>query len=86
MLECMRTTLTLDDEVAALLSAAVANNDASLKSVVNDALRRGLLQMAQQPVVNQQFRTRTYNGGGCLFPNLDNTQEILAIVEGESYR
>jgi hypothetical protein len=39
----MRTTLTLDPDVAAMLKKAVAGKgDASFKAVVNDALRKGL--------------------------------------------
>ena len=38
----MRTTLTLDPDVAARLNAEMARSDLALKSVVNDALRRGL--------------------------------------------
>lgn len=38
----MRTTLTLDPDVAARLNAEVARTDRALKAVVNDALRRGL--------------------------------------------
>jgi hypothetical protein len=38
----MRTTLTLDPDVAARLKAEVARSDQALKRVVNEALRRGL--------------------------------------------
>lgn len=38
----MRTTLTLDPDVARLLEEEVHRARKSLKSVVNDALRRGL--------------------------------------------
>lgn len=38
----MRTTLTIDDDVARLLDDAVHRERRSLKWVVNDALRRGL--------------------------------------------
>lgn len=38
----MRTTLTLDPDVATRLSAEAARTDRALKVVVNDALRRGL--------------------------------------------
>jgi hypothetical protein len=38
----MRTTLTLDTDVAARLNAEAARTDRALKAVVNDALRRGL--------------------------------------------
>jgi hypothetical protein len=42
----MRTTLTLDADVAAMLKKAVAKGDVSFKDVVNAALRRGLVQTA----------------------------------------
>jgi len=38
----MRTTLTLDPDVARLLEEEVHRSRKSLKSVVNEALRRGL--------------------------------------------
>jgi len=38
----MRTTLTLEPDVAARLNSEVARTDRALKAVVNDALRRGL--------------------------------------------
>jgi hypothetical protein len=39
----MRTTLTLDDDVAALLKRVLAGRRDGLKAVVNEALRQGLL-------------------------------------------
>ena len=42
----MRTTLTIDDDVARLLDEAVHRERRPLKSVVNDALRRGLRSSA----------------------------------------
>jgi hypothetical protein len=38
----MRTTLTLDDDVAALLKEKASRQDQSLRRAVNDALRAGL--------------------------------------------
>ena len=38
----MKTTLTFDDDVAAALERVRRTRNASLKDVVNDALRRGL--------------------------------------------
>lgn len=38
----MRTTLTIDDEIAERIRKEVALGKRSLKAVVNDALRRGL--------------------------------------------
>jgi hypothetical protein len=41
----MRTTLTLDDDVAAALERLRKTCNASLKDLVNEALRRGLKEM-----------------------------------------
>jgi hypothetical protein len=38
----MRTTLTLDPDVSARLTAEAARSDRPFKAVVNEALRRGL--------------------------------------------
>jgi acyl-CoA reductase-like NAD-dependent aldehyde dehydrogenase len=42
----VRTTLTLDDDVAALLRRILARRKATLKEVVNEALREGLRRMS----------------------------------------
>lgn len=42
----VRTTLTLDPDVARLIEDAVAQQRKPMKQVVNDALRRGLLAPA----------------------------------------
>lgn len=42
MMLAMRTTLTLDDDVARLVDEAVHRDRRSLKAVVNDALRQAL--------------------------------------------
>ena len=47
MSRCMRTTLTLDPDVAALLERVRAARDGTLKDVVNEGMRRGLKQMTQ---------------------------------------
>jgi maltoporin len=42
LMPSMRTTLTLDPDVAARLAAEAARSDRAFKAVVNEALRRGL--------------------------------------------
>jgi len=76
----------LDDDVAALLQKVQKKRDATLKQVVNEALRHGLERMAQPPVPEEPFRTRPVDLGKCYFPNLDNTWEVLAEAEGESHK
>lgn len=41
-MSCMRTTLTLDDDVARLVEDAIHREHRSMKQVVNDALREAL--------------------------------------------
>lgn len=45
----MRTTLSLEPDVADRLKRRMASEKATLKQVVNDALRRGLNLEAQKP-------------------------------------
>lgn len=58
----MRTTLTLDPDVAAMLKKAVARGDATFKDVVNDALRRGLQRETSAP--RERFVRRVWPNGG----------------------
>ncbi len=49
MMPYMRTTLTLDDDVARLVEEAVHREHRPMKQIVNDALRRALaLRVARQ--------------------------------------
>ena len=82
----MRTTLTLDDDVAVALERARKQNDASLKEVVNQALRRGLPELARSPRRRKRFRTKSLSLGKCLVPSLDNISRVLAIAEGETFK
>lgn len=45
---CMRTTLTLDDDVALLIEEAAHRTRRSVKQVVNEALRSALAPSAAQ--------------------------------------
>ncbi len=82
----MRTTLTLDSDIAAELGRLRRARDASLKDLVNDALRRGLREMAGPPRRRKPFRTRSMDLGRCLIGSVDNIAEVLAIAEGEDFR
>ena len=82
----MRTTLTLDKDVAAALERLRKARKASLKAVVNEALREGLGRMASPTRARRVKRTRPVSLGRCLASSIDNTSEVLAIAEGESFR
>jgi hypothetical protein len=81
----MRTTLTLDDDVSVQLERLRRARHASLKEVVNEALRRGLREMTAKPKKRQPFRTRALSLGPFLL-NIDNVAEAIAHAEGEGYK
>lgn len=83
----MRTTLTLDQDVAAALERLRKRGDAKYRDLVNDALRRGLQQMlsAREPTP-PVYRTPVSDAGRCLVGNLDDTAEVLARAEGEDFK
>ncbi|HVU03429.1 MAG TPA: hypothetical protein VHE30_16835 [Polyangiaceae bacterium] len=60
----MRTTLTLDPDVQALLDGEVRRTQKTFKAVVNDALRRGLTRAPGRgrPVVLRVFDSRLRPG------------------------
>ena len=82
----MRTTLTLDPDVAALLERVRHARDATLKEVVNEGLRRGLKLMTQSGPEHIGCRTEAVSLGRCLIGDLDNVTEALAVSEGEAFR
>jgi hypothetical protein len=82
----MRTTLTIDDDVAAALERLRKTRDASLKDLVNDALRRGLKDMTTPPKRGEPFRTKSVNLGKMRVASIDNVADVLAIIEGETFK
>jgi hypothetical protein len=81
----MRTTLTLEEDVAVQLERLRRARDANLKDLVNEALRRGLRDMSAPPKKRQAFRTRAFHMGRPLI-DIDNVAEALARLEGEGFK
>jgi hypothetical protein len=72
----VRTTLTLDDDVAARLrELRTAHPERSFRDLVNEALRTGLDRV--EPSRSAPFRTKGVKVGRCLVPNLDDTGAVL---------
>ncbi len=82
----MRTTLTLDDDVAAQLESVRRARGSTLKAVVNDALREGLTRLANPPRQGRQSFTRPVSLGSPTLPDVDDVAEVLARVEGDAFR
>jgi hypothetical protein len=82
----MRTTLTIDDDVAARLEQTMKKRRTSLKAVVNEALRVGLDVLDKGRPSPKRFRTKGFDLGPSLVGSLDNVEEVLSRVEGEDHR
>jgi hypothetical protein len=83
----MRTTVTLDDDVAVRLDRLQKTRRMSFKTILNEALRAGLdvLQSTKGPR-RPAFQTRPMNLGPSLVGSLDNIEEALSRAEGEAHR
>jgi len=82
----MRTTLTLDEDVAAMLKRVLRRRGGPLKAAVNEALRRGLQALDRPAHEPAPYRVSPWNLGGSLVGSLDNVEEVLSRVEGEEHR
>lgn len=80
----MRTTLTIEPDVAARLDRVVKRRKSSLKRVVNDALREGLDRMESDAKPSEPFVVKP-------FPNMEllvdvtSTGELMAEWELEDF-
>ena len=82
----MRTTLTLDKDVAARLGQASRRRRQPLKQVVNAALRAGLAALEEAEARRRPFHTTPLDLGPSLVGSLDDVAGVLARVEGETHR
>ena len=82
----MRTTLTIDDDVAVQLERLRRARDMGVKELINEALRRGLRDMSTRPKKREPFRTQPIDGVTLLLDNVDNVAEVLAYAEGEAFK
>lgn len=80
----MRTTLSLDEDVARLLDKESRRSGASFKETVNHFLRLGLMAAKRPP--HKRFVVTPRKLG--LPPSLtyDNVEELLDILEGPAHR
>jgi len=82
----MRTTLTLDDDVAAKLKAESRRSGRPFRDVVNETLRLGLASRRVTPS-RKAFKVTSRDLGN-LRPglSLDNVAELIEQVEGSLHR
>ena len=78
--------MTLEDDVAAALERLRRTGNASLKDLINEALRRGLKNMSNRTKRRERLRTRSVALGQLRIAGVDNIGEALAVAEGEAHK
>jgi hypothetical protein len=82
----VRTTVTLDRDVAIRLEREQRRRRASFKDVINDVLRAGLEGIERPKPARAPFQTTGFALGPSLVGSLDNVEEVLSRVEGDDHR
>lgn len=82
----MRTTLTLEDEVAVRLERLMKARGLGLKQAVNEVLRSGLAAIDEGTRTPRPLFRQTTFRMEPLVGDLDDIGEVLARAEGEAYR
>lgn len=78
----MRTTVTLDDDVARAVEEARRTRGTGVSEAVNALARRGLARSETEP---RPFRQAVSSMGRPRLP-LDDIEEALAMLEGDAHR
>ena len=86
MSSCVRTTLTIDDDVAASLERLRKAHNGSFKDLVNEALRGGIKDMNARTKPREPFRTRAVALGQVQIGLLDNINQALAAADSKSFK
>ena len=84
----MRTTLTIDDDIAVRLAEMRAEDGEHFKTILNRILRAGLASLSEEArrAPSRPFSTKTYPSK-CLLPaDMASTHDMLAFAEGEDWR
>lgn len=82
----MRTTLTLEDDVAARLQAEARRTGRPFKAIVNDHLRRSLALRTRSKAM-PSFRVQARNlGGPAPGSSYDDVGALLDQIEGPERR
>lgn len=81
---CMRTTVTLDDDVFKLLRRLQAQRACSLRDVLNDVLRDAL---TRRPTKSKtRFVVQPFEVRRAVVASVDDVAAALAHAEGDDFR
>ena len=80
----MRTTLTLDPDVAAYIEKVRREDQLALKDIINSLLREAI-RPKSKPKKPKPYSTPVHHGGKCLI-DITDISEAIAQGEGEWHR
>lgn len=84
----MRTTLTIDDDIAVRLAEIRAQDGERFKTLLNRVLRAGLASLREDPrrPAARPFSTQTFPSRCRLPAGMASTHDMLAFAEGEDWK
>jgi hypothetical protein len=82
----MRTTVTLEDDVAAELAKLQKRRKLGFKEALNEALRAGIESLGRPRARARRVNLRVHDAGPCLIGEIASVSEALAVAEGEQHR
>jgi hypothetical protein len=82
----MRTTITLEDDVAASLKRLGKRRGLKFKALVNLVLPEGIKSLMAPVKKRSVFQTRSVDLGSCRIASVDNVAKVLAVAESKSFR
>lgn len=82
----MRTTLSLDDDVAVALDRMRKRDGRTFKELVNEAIRVGLARMTEARIGPTTPLTHPVSLGRPTLPDVDDVSDTLAVLEGDDHR
>jgi hypothetical protein len=81
----MRTTLTLDDDVAAAIEHRRRERDHTLKQEVNELIRVGLQHVDEPRPEVPEFRVEPFDCGGLLI-DIEDMGPVLDMLDAEDWQ
>jgi mRNA-degrading endonuclease RelE of RelBE toxin-antitoxin system len=81
----MRTTVTLEPDIANKIKELSHRRRASFKATLNDVLRRGLAQQEGRPEQRERFVVQAHSGGFRPGIDADKLNQLLDELDVEDF-
>ena len=78
----MRTTLTIDPEVASLLKRFIKDSGLSFKAAVNELIRIGIIESSKKKS-SKKYVTKSHDAGEILVNDIENIGALMSMFDEE---